>query len=315
MAKTICLFFLYFAIDYIFVILPENADENEFLRIFNTFQKNLKFTLEREQFNKLNFLDVLISNNNGKITTSWYRKPSHTLMFNPWDSHGPKIYKTNLIKTMVNRLKSICSNEIIFKRDLQQLKQSFLWSGYPNYIIEKFVSFALKPKHLKGSVLDVPRRQVYFGFQYINESSGRFVQDVSKLISKNFGFIKCIPYFKKGRNLLSYFSSKIKEFIRDTSTGVYRIPCDDCAQCYIGQTKRALTIRLREHQENCRYHRQNSAVVDHSALGHSWGFDRAVVVNTQRNTIKRKIAESLFIKSHSTVHGNKSSFPLGIFKL
>ena len=50
-----------------------------------------------------------------------------------------------------------------------------------------------------------------------------------------------------------------------TSTGVYRIPCDDCSQCYIGETKRALTLRLREHQANCRNQKQHSAVVDHSA--------------------------------------------------
>ena len=56
-------------------------------------------------------------------------------------------------------------------------------------------------------------------------------------------------------------------------------------------TKRALTLRLREQQANCRNQKQHSAVVDHSAIGHSWGFDRARIVNTQRNTIKRKIAE------------------------
>ena len=104
---------------------------------------------------------------------------------------------------------------------------------------------------------------------------------------------------------------------RDTSIGVYRIPCDDCPQCYIGETKRALTLRLRKHQANCRNQKQHSAVVDHSAIGHSWGFNRAKIVNTQRNTIKctSKIAESLFINNHSTVDGNKSSFPLSIFKL
>ena len=62
-----------------------------------------------------------------------------TLLFNPWNSHGPKIYKINLIKTMVNRLKSICSNKILLDRDLSQLKKRFLWSGYPNFIIEKFL--------------------------------------------------------------------------------------------------------------------------------------------------------------------------------
>ena len=73
-------------------------------------------------------------------------------------------------------------------------------------------------------------------------------------------------------------------------------------------------MRLREYQANCRNQKQHSAVVDHSATGHSWGFNRAKVVNTQRNTYKRKIAESLFIKNHSTVEGNKSSFPFSIFK-
>ena len=89
---------------------------------------------------------------------------------------------------------------------------------------------------------------------------------------------------QKGRNLLSYFSSKIKGFDKDTSTGVYRIHCDDCSQCYIGETKRALTLRIIEHQANCRNHNQHSAVVDHSATGHSWGFTRAKVITTQRNT-------------------------------
>ena len=64
-----------------------------------------------------------------------------------------------------------------------------------------------------------------------------------------------------------------------------------------------------------KYNSKHSAVVDHSATGHSWGFTRAIVVNTQRNASKRKIAdEALFMKNHSTVQCNKSSFPLSIFK-
>ena len=125
--------------------------------------------------------------------------------------------------------------------------------------------------------------------------------------------------FQKRTKFTLIFSSKIKESNRDSSTGVYRIPCDDCSKCYIGETKRALTFRLREHQAQSkttfsRNQKQHSAVVDHSAIGHSWGFTRAIVVNTQRNTSKRKIAEALFIKNHTTVQGNKSSFPLNIFK-
>ena len=161
----------------------------------------------------------------------------------------------------------------------------------------------------------MPKEPFYFGFEYINDSSELFVKNITKLISKYFGYIKCIPYFKKGRNLLSYFSSKIKDYERDTATGVYRIPCEDCSQCYVGETQRALLLRVREHQANCQYRKQHSAVVDHSLLGHSWDFSRAKVINTQHNVIKRRIAESLFIRSNTTVQGNKSSFPISVFKL
>ena len=64
-------------------------------------------------------------------------------------------------------------------------------------------------------------------------------------------------------------------------TGVYRIPCDDCSRCYICETKRDLTLRIREQQANCQNQKQHSAVVDHCATG--W-FTRAKVVNTQRST-------------------------------
>ena len=113
----------------------------------------------------------------------------------------------------------------------------------------------------------IKKKQIYFSFQYINESSAKFVQNVSNLISKNVYYIKCLV-FQKGRNFLSYFSPKIKEFDKDTFTAVYGIPCYDCSQCYIGETTRALTLRLTENLVNCHNQKQHLAVVDHSAINH-----------------------------------------------
>ena len=79
--------FYYRFVDDIFVIFPEDEDEKEILNKFNTFHKTLKFNLELEQLNKLNFLDVLIFKDNEQIMTNWYRKLSHTLLFNKWNSH------------------------------------------------------------------------------------------------------------------------------------------------------------------------------------------------------------------------------------
>ena len=58
--------------------------------------------------------------------------------------------------------------------------------------------------------------------------------------------------------------------------------------------------------------RKHSAVVYNSAINNSLRFNRRKIVNTQRNTLKRKIAESLLINNHLIADGNKSSFHLSI---
>ena len=89
-----------------------------------------------------------------------------------------------------------------------------MWSGYPCNTIDKYFNIFLKENNRNlQNLSNVPRKQIYFGFQYINESSEKFVQNISKLISKNFSFVKCIPYFKKGRNLLSFFLQKLRNSI------------------------------------------------------------------------------------------------------
>ena len=75
-----------------------------------------------------------------------------------------------------------------------------------------------------------------------------------------------------------------------------------------------MTFRLRKHA-NCRNNKHHITVVDLSAINYLWGFIRAIIVITQRNTIKREIVKLYFIINHSTVDSNKSSSFLSIFKL
>ena len=44
--------------------------------------------MEKEENGKLNFLDVSISKHEGHLLTSWYRKPSNTLLFTQWNSNA-----------------------------------------------------------------------------------------------------------------------------------------------------------------------------------------------------------------------------------
>ena len=49
------------------------------------------------------------------------------------------------------------------------------------------------------------------------------------------------------------------------SDAIYSIPCNDCNQEYIGQTKRQIETRLKEHQKAVDFSRKdNSALSEHS---------------------------------------------------
>ena len=47
---------------------------------------------------------------------------------------------------------------------------------------------------------------------------------------------------------------------RNTTAGVYKIPCKDCDKAYYGQTGRSLQNRITEHKRSVRYGQNNSAI-------------------------------------------------------
>ncbi|CAF5011502.1 unnamed protein product [Rotaria sp. Silwood1] len=66
----------------------------------NKWHDNLKFTLEPESNNSISFLDVRVTQDEEhKLTTSSYRKPTHTGLYMLWDSNQNCRYKLGLIKT------------------------------------------------------------------------------------------------------------------------------------------------------------------------------------------------------------------------
>ena len=63
---------------------------------------------------------------------------------------------------------------------------------------------------------------------------------------------------------------------------IYSIPCNDCDNEYIGQTKRQFGTRLKEHQKAvflCK--KENSALSEHTCLtNHTIGWDNSKIITT-----------------------------------
>ena len=58
--------------------------------------------------------------------------------------------------------------------------------------------------------------------------------------------------FKRGDSLRSKLSKlKPKKEYLDVQGAVYCLKCKDCIQIYIGETSRAVNVRLKEHRQYC----------------------------------------------------------------
>ena len=70
----------------------------------------MSFNIEIEQNNEISFLNVNVIPQDGKFTTSVYRKPTFSGLYTHFGSFLPNIYKIGMIYTLVNRCFRICSN-------------------------------------------------------------------------------------------------------------------------------------------------------------------------------------------------------------
>ena len=101
--------------------------------------------------------------------------------------------------------------------------------------------------------------------------------------------------FKAGRSLCSVLT-KVKDPLpmEKKAKVVYRIPCN-CDKSYIGDTRRRLETRLREHQEACRKGTlEKSAVAEHAWNANKW--DETTVVDMARHPRELLIKEAIHIQ-------------------
>ena len=85
----------------------------------------MSFTIETEQNNKISFLDVNVIREQGKFTTSVYRKPTFSGLYTDFDSFLPDTYIISMIYSLVKRCFRICSNWSILHSQLILLTEIF----------------------------------------------------------------------------------------------------------------------------------------------------------------------------------------------
>ncbi|CAF4362921.1 unnamed protein product [Rotaria magnacalcarata] len=120
------------------VFMTWNKSENalkQTLENANTWHPNIK--LEYKIGKSLPFLDILLSNINGTLSTSVYHKPAAEPYVVPFISDHPRHAFNNIVQTSLRRAIKYSSTFQLFNDESRYIKSAFLYNCYPSSFIHK----------------------------------------------------------------------------------------------------------------------------------------------------------------------------------
>ena len=107
-----------------FVFIKKGYVEHVLARLSFS-QKNIQFTYELENQNKLPILDVLLIRRGNKIETTVYRKSTNNDIYLNACSFAPVTWKRGTLKTLYNRAYIVRSTDYHRKKELDHSRYAF----------------------------------------------------------------------------------------------------------------------------------------------------------------------------------------------
>ena len=299
-------------VDDTFVILKSASDAKPVLDLLNTLHKNIKFTTEKEKDGKIPFLDILVKRRKDRLYTELYRKPTFTGVYLHWDSLTSRKYKIGLIKCLLNRIWSICSDPETRSLEASRTKSILLRNNYPAHVLDKeianFVAYREKldlrrtsddrNSYEKGET-DVQKQVCYMKLPYYGPECENFGVKLRRLVETNYKSVSLKVAFTAPSDLGKHFSFKDKiTEVEKQSLVVYHIKCKECSDDYIGKTERILAYRIKEHQSSKKDKKGNyesSVYAHHAESKHVIDWDGIKIVDRADSDAKLKVKEILHI--------------------
>ena len=141
-------------VDETFIIWPHGRTQlAAFLDHLNNLCEKIQFTMEIEEENQLPFLDVLVKRNEYTLTTSVFRKKTHTDRYlHFWSHHHPQV-KTSMVSCLNSRTERVCTRDDL-KEELNHLSGVFQANGYLHAVTAGVLSKSfVPPLQLKKALL------------------------------------------------------------------------------------------------------------------------------------------------------------------
>ena len=249
----------------------------------------MQFTHEIEAEGKLSFLDVLLIRNNNCITTDWYQKPTNSNRILNYNSFHPLRLKCNIIYNLIDRA-ILLSNNSFHDKNISLVKNILYANDYPTPFVNKCIQSRLRKIRCANQNKENNTTNIQSWMRTISiPFKNRFFSQCSKTL-KNFNIATRPLMVNKLTNVIKLGKDAFDKWEK---TGiVYKFNCKDCPKSYVGESKRALRTRIKEHRD---FANKNTVVAEHIKNGHDFDWENVEIVDTESNYRKRRISEVYFI--------------------
>ncbi len=206
---------------------------------------SIKFTYEEETNGCMPFLDTLMKHeDDGSISFTVYRKPTHTDQYLNFKSHHPLHQKLGVVRTLLDRCETVVTKKEDKVAEFQHIEQALSTCGYPrwtvNRVAEKMSANKTKSKQGKRPEKSEKSRGMVV-IPYVAGLSESFER-----VMRKHKIATAMKPHTTMKQLLVH--PKDKAEIGEVGQIVYEIPCQSCDASYVGETGRLFKNRLHEHK-------------------------------------------------------------------
>ena len=283
-------------VDDSFALVHESMDLTLLLDTLNCLDRDIQFTLDSESSEGvISFLDVSIQRSTGDFSTSVYHKPFAVCLPPHASSGHPEAQKRSAFLFFIDRAFKFCSTPKSLNSELNFIRSVAINRGFSLDWLEGIVRKVRMSRQKR--VDPEPRTTTNICLP--------FVPGISHQVSNILRRFKFSVTFQPVNKLRF---SVLKDPIPNTCHwGIYQIKCR-CGSFYIGQTKRSLGIRVKEHMKYVRDHATYSAIAQHSwEKGHIFKFEEAKIIKFVPHFSQLDFYESFLILKNSVNVINKLS--------
>jgi len=269
------------------------TDNNEIPHIldkFNMYHERIQFTIETTNNNNaISFLDLNILNENGKIIVDWFQKNTSSGRLLSFLSYHPTCHKVGTIFNLIDRA-ILLSHPRFHIRNITNCISILLDNGYPLNMIFHYANRRIRKlasninynknngmnKGDKSSMEKDSNNKKFIVLPFVKDVTGT-VGDIIKNPDIKVGF-HC---FNKLNRFIKPHKDKNK--FDEFSNVVYKISCRDCDASYVGQTKRQLKTRLKEHKSNVKLDSNKLSVISEhiNLFNHTFNWDNVEILDVE----------------------------------